>query len=83
MRAEKSWPSGTFIARVDQHEAVSHAMATIFDLGHKSGLFDTYIRTDIQRLTKRPIAFAETTSYGTILRKSIMKQSRRKSAHIR
>lgn len=37
-------------------------MATIFDLGRKTGLFDTYIRTDIQLLTKHPIAFPETST---------------------
>ena len=48
--------------KIYQHDAVSHAMATIFDLGRKTGLFDTYIRTDIQPLTKHPIAFAETSA---------------------
>jgi type 1 glutamine amidotransferase len=42
-----------------QHDAVSHALATIERLGHDSGLYDTYIRTDIQLLTKHPIQFAE------------------------
>lgn len=42
-----------------QHDAVSHALATIEQLGRKSGLFDTYIRTDIQLITKHPIQFAE------------------------
>jgi type 1 glutamine amidotransferase len=42
-----------------QHDAVSHALATIEQLGRKSGIFDTYIRTDIQLLTKHPITFAE------------------------
>jgi hypothetical protein len=35
-------------------------MAVIFDLGRKTGLFDTYIRTDTQLLTKHPITFPET-----------------------
>ena len=42
-----------------QHDAVSHALATIEQLGRKSGLYDTYIRTDIQLLTKHPLEFAE------------------------
>src|ERR1700691_2780322 len=45
--------------KIYQHDAVSHAMATIFDLGRKTGLFDTYIHTDIQLLTKHPIDFPE------------------------
>ena len=46
--------------KVYQHDAVSHALATIERLGYESGLYDTYIRTDIQLLTKHPIRFAET-----------------------
>ena len=42
-----------------QHDAVSHALATIERLGYESGIYDTYIRTDIQLLTKHPIQFAE------------------------
>jgi uncharacterized protein len=36
-----------------QHDSVSHAFATIERLGRESGLFDTYIRTDTQLITKR------------------------------
>jgi hypothetical protein len=42
-----------------QHDAVSHALSTIERLGRSSGIYDTYIRTDIQLLTKHPIEFAE------------------------
>lgn len=42
-----------------QHDAVSHALATIEQLGRRSGLYDTWIRTDTQLLTKHPIGFAE------------------------
>src|ERR1700723_3514408 len=42
-----------------QHDAVSHALSTIERLGRTSGIYDTYIRTDIQLLTKHPIEFAE------------------------
>lgn len=38
-----------------QHDSVSHALATIERLGQESGLFDTYIRTDSQLLTKQKI----------------------------
>jgi type 1 glutamine amidotransferase len=48
-----------------QHEAVSHALATIERLGRESGAFITDIRTDTQALTKHPIAFAEKTVIAT------------------
>jgi type 1 glutamine amidotransferase len=48
--------------KIYQHDVVSHALATIERLGYQSGLFDTYIRTDIQSITKHPIHFAETTA---------------------
>ena len=38
-----------------QHEAISHAMATIERLGRQSGLYDTYIRTDSQWVTRQPV----------------------------
>lgn len=45
--------------KVYQHDVVSHALSTIERLRYQSGLFDTYIRTDIQSITKHPIDFAE------------------------
>jgi len=36
-----------------QHDSVSHALATIERLGRESGIYDTYIRTDTQLITKR------------------------------
>jgi len=45
--------------KIYQHDAVSHALATIERLGRQSGAFDTYIRTDIQLITKHPIRFEE------------------------
>lgn len=36
-----------------QHDSVSHALSTIEKLGRESGLYDTYIRTDTQLITKR------------------------------
>jgi len=38
-----------------QHDSVSHAMATIERLGQQSGLWDTYLRTDSQLLTKQKL----------------------------
>jgi hypothetical protein len=48
--------------KIFQHDVVSHALATIEHLGYQSKIFDTYIRTDIQPITKHPIRFAETTA---------------------
>jgi type 1 glutamine amidotransferase len=48
-----------------QHEAISHAMATIERLGRESGLYDTYIRTDSQLVTKHPITFRTGTGIAT------------------
>src|SRR5712692_10760580 len=38
-----------------QHDLISHALATIERLGQQSGLWDTYIRTDTQLLTKKKL----------------------------
>jgi len=38
-----------------QHDSVSHALATIEQLGRQSGVFDTYIRTDTQLVTKQKL----------------------------
>ncbi len=40
-----------------RHEAVSHALVTIENLGKQSGLWDTYIRTDTEPLTKQKLEF--------------------------
>ncbi len=37
------------------HDSIGHALAVIERLGYESGLYDTYIRTDSQWITKRPI----------------------------
>lgn len=34
------------------HDATSHALATMWKIGQESGLYDTYIKTDTQLLTK-------------------------------
>src|SRR5690349_12241002 len=38
-----------------QHDSVTRALVTIEKLGRESGLYDTYIRTDSQLITKQPI----------------------------
>ena len=38
-----------------QHDSVSHAMATIEKLGQQTGIWDTYLRTDTQLVTKRKL----------------------------
>ena len=38
-----------------QHDATSHGLATIWKLGLETGLWDTYIRTDTQLLTKKKL----------------------------
>ena len=36
-----------------QHDSVSHALATIEKMGQETGLYDTFIRTDTQLITKK------------------------------
>ena len=48
-----------------QHDSISHALATIERLGRQSGLYDTFIRTDSQLITKRPIRFGAGTGIAT------------------
>jgi type 1 glutamine amidotransferase len=38
-----------------QHEAISTAMATLYNLGHNSGLWNTQLRTDCTAITKKPL----------------------------
>ena len=40
-----------------RHDAVTHALATLERLGRDSGLWDTYIRTDTEPLTKRKLEY--------------------------
>ena len=44
---------------------MSHALSTIERLGHDSGLYQTYIRTDIQLLTKQPLEFSEKSAVAS------------------
>ncbi len=39
-----------------EHDSVSHALSTIERLGRESGLYDTYIRTDCELITKQKLA---------------------------
>jgi len=38
-----------------QHDSVSDALATLWKLGQETGLWDTYIRTDVQLITKQKL----------------------------
>src|SRR5262245_14867001 len=38
-----------------QHEAISTAMATFYDLGRRSALWNTVLRTDCTAITKKPL----------------------------
>jgi hypothetical protein len=40
---------------IAQHDSVSHALAVIERLGYESGLYDTYIRTDSNIISKQPM----------------------------
>jgi type 1 glutamine amidotransferase len=40
---------------IAQHESVSHALSVIERLGYESGLYDTYIRTDSNIISKHPL----------------------------
>lgn len=40
-----------------RHEAISHALATIERLGKQTQLWDTYIRTDTEALTKKKLEY--------------------------
>jgi uncharacterized protein len=38
-----------------QHDSVSNGLATIWKIGHDTGLWDTYIRTDTELITKKKL----------------------------
>ncbi len=38
-----------------QHDATSHGLATLWKIGQETGLWDTYIRTDTQLVTKKKL----------------------------
>ncbi len=37
------------------HDSIGHALSVVERLGYESGLYDTYIRTDSQWITKQPV----------------------------
>src|SRR5205809_4672338 len=55
--AEKPKRNLLFIGQAKgyQHEAISTAMATIYNLGRSSGLWNTQLRTDCTAITKKPL----------------------------
>src|SRR5438046_5665707 len=55
--AEKPKHNLLFIGQAKgyQHEAISTAMATFYDLGRSSGLWNTTLRTDCTAITKKPL----------------------------
>jgi type 1 glutamine amidotransferase len=40
-----------------QHESISTAMVTLYDLGRRSGKWDTVFRTDCTAITKKPLKY--------------------------
>jgi len=40
-----------------QHESISTAMVTLYNLGRSSGRWDTYFRTDCNAITKKPLKY--------------------------
>ena len=38
-----------------EHDSISYAMATLWKLGNETGLWDTYIRTDTELITKKKL----------------------------
>ena len=57
--------------RTYQHAAISHALATIERLGRQTGLYDTWIRTDTQLVTKRSSAHRNLSDFDAIFFYSI------------
>jgi len=55
--AEKPRRNLLFIGQAKgyQHEAISTAMATLYNLGRSSGLWNTQLRTDCTAITKKPL----------------------------
>src|SRR5882724_8396740 len=55
--AEKPKRNLLFIGQAKgyQHEAISTAMATLYNLGRSSGLWSTQLRTDCTAITKKPL----------------------------
>ena len=62
---------GDTSTRTYQHAAISHALATIERLGRQSGLYDTWIRTDTQLVTKQKSAHRNLADFDAIFFYSI------------
>ncbi len=48
-----------------QHDSITHALATLERMGHETGAYDMWIRTDSQPITKTPIEFNTGTGIAT------------------
>ncbi|MEW5983633.1 MAG: ThuA domain-containing protein [Acidobacteriota bacterium] len=48
-----------------QHDSISHALSVVERLGYESGVYETFIRTDSQPITKKPIEFPPGTGIAT------------------
>jgi len=62
---------GDTSTRTYQHVAISHALATIERLGRQTGLFETWIRTDTQLVTKRKSSHRNLDDFDAIFFYSI------------
>ena len=57
-----------------QHDSISHALATMERLGHESGAYEMYIRTDSQRLKRVPVVNAKSQLVGLISRADLVRE---------
>lgn len=48
-----------------QHDVISHALSTLERMGWESGLWETFIRTDSQPITKAPVTFGPGVDIAT------------------
>jgi uncharacterized protein len=62
---------GDTSTRTYQHAAISHALATVERLGRQSGIYDTWIHTDTQPITKRSSAHRNLNDFDAIFFYSI------------
>ncbi|HLK63996.1 MAG TPA: ThuA domain-containing protein [Bryobacteraceae bacterium] len=62
---------GDTSTRTYQHVAISHALATIERLGRQTGIYDTWIRTDTQLVTKQKSAHRNLADFDAIFFYSI------------
>jgi type 1 glutamine amidotransferase len=52
-----------------QHDSVSTAMATLYNLGRSSGAWNTYLRTDCTAITKKPLKWGakNLSAFGAVV----------------